>query len=139
MAQEITSTIQDLVSAWNSHDPERVAAFYAPDYEGEDVGEATLQHGPQGIVQTYTRALRAFPDLTMTADAILVQAERGALFWTATATHRGPLMSIPATGRPVSIKGVSLLTVKEGQISRGLYIWDVAGVLRALGLLPDLK
>jgi hypothetical protein len=47
-------------------------------------------------------------------------------------------MNIPPTGRSVEIRGVSMLTIKDNQVQRGLYIWDVAGLLRALGLLPEL-
>ena len=47
-------------------------------------------------------------------------------------------MNIPPTGKKIAVKGVSILTIHEGRIVRGLYVWDVAGMLRDLGLLPDL-
>jgi hypothetical protein len=37
-----------LTDAWNSRNPERVAALCAPDYEGENVGEATPHRGLRG-------------------------------------------------------------------------------------------
>ena len=48
-------------------------------------------------------------------------------------------MNIPPTGRKVAVQGVSILTVEEHRITRGVYEWDVAGLLRAIGLLPDLS
>jgi hypothetical protein len=36
------------------------------------------------------------------------------------------------------VRGVSLLTLESGKIKHAHYIWDVAGLLRAIGLLPDL-
>jgi hypothetical protein len=62
-----------------------------------------------------------------------------ALFWIATGTHRGPLMHIPPTRRPFEIRGVSLLRIDADKITEILSLWDVAGLLRAVGLLPDLS
>ena len=36
------------------------------------------------------------------------------------------------------LHGVSMLTVADGLIVRGARIWDVAGFLRAVRLLPEL-
>jgi hypothetical protein len=47
-------------------------------------------------------------------------------------------MNIQATGRSVAMRGMSLLTLEDGKIKCGLYIWDVAGLLRSIGLLPEL-
>jgi hypothetical protein len=58
--------------------------------------------------------------------------------WQAEGTHQGPIMNIPPTGRRVQVRGVSILEVKDGLIVRGQYIWDLAGMLRHMGLLPEL-
>jgi hypothetical protein len=47
-------------------------------------------------------------------------------------------MHIPPTGRFATVRGVSILTFMDGKIYRGQYMWDVAGLLRAIGLLPEL-
>jgi hypothetical protein len=47
-------------------------------------------------------------------------------------------MRIPPTGRSIAVRGTSVLTVESGKIIRGLYVWDVAGLLRSIGLLPEL-
>ena len=138
MPEGSTRLITELLEACNAHDLEGVAALHAPDYEGVDVGEATPQHGPQGIRQSLARYLLAFPDLHLTIEEPVAAGDRVVLTWAARGTHRGTLMHIPATGRGVVVRGVSLLTISGGRVTRGLYIWDVAGLLRSLGLLPDL-
>ncbi len=70
-------------------------------------------------------------------DAV-IQGDRVALAWSARGTHRGSMMNIPPTGRTASIRGVSMLTFADGKIKRALNIWDVAGFLRSIGLLPEL-
>jgi steroid delta-isomerase-like uncharacterized protein len=126
------------VGAWNAHDAARVTALYADGYEGQDVGLAGIQHGPEGVRAALYGYLAAFPDFRLMPDDLVVQDDRIAVFWTAAGTHRGPLLHIPPTGRSVTLRGCSYLIVREDRIVRGLHLWDVAGLLRTLGLLPEL-
>jgi steroid delta-isomerase-like uncharacterized protein len=128
----------ELTAAWNAHDPQAAAALCAQDYEGENVGEAAPHRGPAGMAASVAAYLRAFPDLHFTVDDVVIEGERVVQVWRAHATHCGPLLNIPASGRPVQVRGASLLTFRDGKLWRALYIWDVAGVLRAIGLLPEL-
>lgn len=130
--------VAGLMEAWNSHDAERVTRFYTSDYKGEDVAQATPQRGPEGMREMMARYWNAFPDLHFTTQEVVVQGNRVALVWTARGTHRGRLMNIPPTGRRIQVQGASLLTVESGRIKRAFYIWDVAGLLREIGLLPEL-
>jgi len=130
--------IRHLIAAWNSHDPERVAALYTEDYEGIDVGEPGPQYGPQAIYQSVSRYLAAFPDLEFTEDEMICEGDHVALVWTARGTHRGTLMNIPPSGRKICLKGMSRHVISEGKIVRSLYVWDLAGLLRDIGLLPRL-
>jgi steroid delta-isomerase-like uncharacterized protein len=138
MPDSIQQLITDLVVAWNAHDVERVAAFYAPDYEEKDVALADSQRGRDGIRRTVVRYLQAFPDLQITLTDLVIEGSRAALAWTWHGTHGGVFMNIPSSGRHVTVRGTSFFTIENGQIRRGSRIWDLAGLLRALGLLPEL-
>jgi steroid delta-isomerase-like uncharacterized protein len=137
MSAEITQMMRDLIAAWNDHDVERAAQFYAEDYHGTDVGQSGPQIGRASRVRVLEAYIRAFPDLQFTGDSI-VEGDRAVLIWTMTGTHRGPVYRIPPTGRQIEVRGVSILTVAGGKITRGHNIWDTAGLLRALKLLPEL-
>jgi steroid delta-isomerase-like uncharacterized protein len=136
--EEITRLVHDLLEAWNTRDLERLKTFYAPEYEGVDVGQAEPRRGPRDVAQTVERYLQAFPDLRFVADDVIVQGNRAVLVWTAHGTHGGKLMRIPPTGHTINVRGTSVLTVESGKITHGLHIWDVAGLLRSIGLLPEL-
>jgi steroid delta-isomerase-like uncharacterized protein len=82
--------------------------------------------------------LDAFPGLHVTQETALVNGDQVALSWLAQGFHEGPLMNIPATGRGVTVRGMSFLTLQDNKIRRVVNVWDVAGMLRALGLLPEL-
>ena len=139
MSETKLQLVTDVVGAWNDHNIERLAGLYAPNYEGVDVGEAKPQHGPEEACRSMAGYLLAFPDIHFTMESTIVEGDNVAVAWTARGTHQGKLMHIPPTGHLIEMRGVSLFTVGDGQITHGLHIWDVAGFLRAVGLLPELQ
>lgn len=122
----------------NSHDIERILHYCSPHYIGSDVGQATLLHGREDLRAMLDNYLRAFPDLRVKVTGTVAQDSRVAVVWVAEGTHQGTIMNIPPTGRQVEVKGVSIIEVENGLIVRGQCIWDLAGMLRYMGLLPAL-
>lgn len=129
----------ELIAAWNAHDVDRVTALHAADYEGEDIALAHPFRSPADMHHHVSQYLTAFPDVHFTLQQVIQQHDQVAIAWAATGTHLGPLMHIPPTGRTVTVLGVWMLTVRDGQIHRSTTIWDVAGMLRTLRLLPQLR
>jgi steroid delta-isomerase-like uncharacterized protein len=138
-SENILRLITQLVNAWNSHEVDLVVEFYASDYQGRDVGQPKLEIGQAGVRERLKRYFRAFPDLTVKPQDIIVEGDRVALVWTAQGTHLGSLMNIPPTGRIVEVSGMSVLSLENGKVKEALYIWDMAGLLRSIGLLPELQ
>jgi steroid delta-isomerase-like uncharacterized protein len=138
MSEQTKEVIRQVVAAWNSHDPAHVAAHYTEDCYGMDVAIARPQIGRAGVQGMFAAYYQAFPDLTITEDDMIVDGDHVALFWTAHATHLGPILNIPPSGRPVTARGVNRLVLQDGLVCETLTIWDVAGMLRGMGLLPDL-
>jgi steroid delta-isomerase-like uncharacterized protein len=134
----VTVMMNNLLKAWNAHDLDQVAELYHPNFEGIDVAEASPQQGLEGVRQSMQHYFQAFPDLQFAAETLLIQEPQVSMFWVATGTHQGKLMNIPPTGRTIQVRGASLFTVSEGKIKKVTHIWDVAGLLRGIGLLPEL-
>lgn len=138
MTMATRKLVSELVEAWNSHDLDLAARFYAMNYVGEDCGQSRSHHGKDGLKEFLGSYLSAFPDWHLQATETLVDGNRVALAWAASGTHKGTILNIPATGRTISIRGVSMLTIAAGEVERATYLWDVAGLLREVGLLPEL-
>ena len=139
VAPSMSDLVMQLLEAWNSHDIEQTMGLYGSDHVVIDIAEATTRYGLDGIRHSMGRYFQAFTDLTFRADEILYDSSLVTLVWTAHGAHGGALMHIPPTGRRVTVRGVTLLTIVGDMVRRSESLWDVAGLLRAIGLLPDLN
>jgi steroid delta-isomerase-like uncharacterized protein len=138
MTSDLVTYADAINQAWNSHNIEKVMRFYSPDYVGDDVGQASLLHGHEGLRAMLENYWRAFPDLRFKVVGTLIEGDRVAIIWVGQGTHEGTIMNIPPTGHRVEVRGVSIINVEDGLVVRGQYIWDLAGMLRHMGLLPEL-
>jgi steroid delta-isomerase-like uncharacterized protein len=138
MTADLATYTEIISQACNAHDVERVLNFYSPEYVGSDVGLSSLLHGHEGLRTMLENYWRAFPDLQFTVTDTVLQDQRVVAVWVAEGTHQGPIMKIPPTGHKVEVRGVSIIDVEDGLVVRGQYIWDLAGMLRHMGLLPEL-
>jgi steroid delta-isomerase-like uncharacterized protein len=138
MTSNFLSHIQKLTDAWNSHDLELVLPFYSQDYEGMDIGEPQLQHGREAVKAMLLRYWQAFPDLRFHVTGTVADENCVAISWRAEGTQKGTIMNIPPTGRRIEIRGISMIEIQDDLVVRGEYIWDLAGMLRHMGLLPAL-
>lgn len=136
---DIKQLISTWIAAWNRHDVETLVDLYAADYEGQDVIVVRPLQGRTDVRHHVHRYLHAFPDFEIEQDDLLLEDGRAALVWTAHGTHRGSWMNIPPTGRTVVWKGITLLTIDDGHITSDCHMWDLAGMLRRIGLLPQLS
>jgi steroid delta-isomerase-like uncharacterized protein len=138
MTTNLAAYAETINEAWNSHDIEKVLSFYSPDYIGDDIGQASLLRGHDGLRVMLENYWNAFPDLRFKVMSTLVEGDRVAIVWLGEGTHQGTIMNIPPTGHKVEVRGVSIIDVENGLIVRGQYVWDLAGMLRHMGLLPEL-
>jgi steroid delta-isomerase-like uncharacterized protein len=129
--------LNDLIEAWNSHDQSRVMALYHPEFEGDDLSESKQAKGFYEAGRMVQYIFNAFPDLSMTPLDWGCDGDKFFYFWKATGHHRGKLMNIPPTGKHCSFMGASFLVLRDGKIVRGRRMWDVATMLRQIGLLPE--
>ena len=144
MSRQITQNnaterlVSSLADAWNAHDVEGLLDLLSPHYEQSDVCQAMPQRGREQTREVVEAYLHAFPDLRFTAEELIIQENHVAVSWSARGTHRGTVLHIPPMGKVVRVCGVSIFTVEGNKIGRGRHIWDVAAMLREMGLLPEL-
>ncbi len=129
--------LTELMDAWNAHDRQRLLDLYHPDFDGVDLSEGKVAGGLPDAGRMVDYILTAFPDLEMKLLEYGTEDDQVFLFWQATGHQRGRLMNIPPTGKYVTFQGSTFFRLRDGKIIRSRRIWDVAGVLRQIGLLPE--
>jgi predicted ester cyclase len=82
--------------------------------------------------------LAAFPDMCFIEHDSVVDENRAVVVWKGRGTHLGTIMHIPPTGRTVEVLGTSTIFFENGKIRKAIHVWDVAAMLREIGLLPEL-
>ena len=55
--------------------------------------------------------------------------------WTFTGTHTGDFLGVPATGKRLSVRGMEIWRLDQGQIVERWGVIDVAGAMEQLGVL----
>jgi steroid delta-isomerase-like uncharacterized protein len=87
----------------------------------------------EGWKQGHGMFLEAIPDQKLTIEDEIAEGDTVVTRWTFTGTHRGPLMGIPATGKSIKIKGISLDRISGGQVVEHSAQMDMLGLMQQIG------
>jgi steroid delta-isomerase-like uncharacterized protein len=81
---------------------------------------------------------RAFPDIQFTTEDLIAEGDTVAVRRTFRGTHKGSLMGIPPTGKPVTTTMMTFNRIANGKIVEGWNNVDDLGLLQQLGVIPAL-
>jgi steroid delta-isomerase-like uncharacterized protein len=107
----------------------------APDFVHHDPNTKEFRSGPDGFKHFLQRYREAFPDLHITVEQQIAEGDLVVDRWTGTGTHRGELMGIAATGKPVTLSGMSIHRIVGGKITETWNNYDALTLLEQLGFL----
>jgi steroid delta-isomerase-like uncharacterized protein len=94
--------------------------------------------GLEGVQRFISIYRAAFPDMYLTIEDQVADGDKVVTRWKASATHTGPLMGIPPTGRQVTVSGIGIHRIVDGKIVEQWGIDDTLGLMRQLGVVPPL-
>jgi steroid delta-isomerase-like uncharacterized protein len=94
--------------------------------------------GPQGTRELIEGYRLAFPDIRIKIEEQIAEGDLVATRWTGTGTHKGELMGIAPTGKGTTVTGVTIDKIKDGKIVESWNNWDTLGLVRQLGVVPEL-
>lgn len=128
-----------IFDTFNTRDAAATASLFAPEAILDDVAAPRQARGPAQIAGIYAGMLAAFPDLQVQVERLIGEGDTVVAEWTLRGTHQGPLLGIPATGRSITVTGVSIIRFRDGAPVADSRVWDYAGLLRQIGLLPSRR
>lgn len=110
---------------WNKGREEAIDELATPDAQcfGFPQPESVLNREE---FKDYVREFRrTFSHIHIRVEESVAEGYRIAVRWTGTMKHTGSGLGFPATGRTVTIIGMSLLHLEEGRISKGYNALDL--------------
>lgn len=129
-----------LRALFNAHDLDGLTSLMAEDVIFEHP-LAGIMHGRAEIRAFYASFWNTFPDLAVElADGPFFHphAPRITMDWLGTGTHTGPLdpPGLPPTGRRIQGHVWEMFEVRDGLMCLTSQVFDTAGLMRQLGVLP---
>lgn len=123
-------------AAVNSGDLDAFDALVAPAAVDHDPGPGQVP-GPAGYRALFGELRTAFPDLHIEVAHLVADDDTVAIAYDVTGTHQGALLGHPATGRPVTFRGVQVSRFADGLLVERWGSSDQLGMLQPLGLAPE--
>lgn len=123
---------KEWIAAWNSHDPDKLLPLFTDDALYEDVAFGSVNHGKAEIRKFVADEYDGVPDLELKLLRADFQGNHGTIEWTFSGTDKG----VFKTGKKFSVRGVSVIDLRDGKISRNLDFYDSATIMRQVGVLP---
>jgi steroid delta-isomerase-like uncharacterized protein len=136
MRKKREAIVREHMESENRHEFDATLdTFHHPRYELIATGD--VYDGPEEVAAYFEESRRAFPDqrnelisLNHSEDAVLVEAIiRG--------THKGPLRSLPPTGREFESRILAMFVFEEDKLVCERVYFDQLTVLRQLGIARD--
>lgn len=121
---------------WNGKDIAGLDETHHPNAIGHD---PSLPGPPSydDYKQSCLMYLIAFPDFHVAIDAIFAEGDKVVTRWTATGTHQGELMGIPASGKTVKFTGITIYRLADYKIAETWWAYDALGVVQQITTPPE--
>src|SRR4051812_12922046 len=127
--------IEQLFAAWNSHDPDRVAASFTEDGVYEDVTAGHISRGRPEVRKWAEGGLAAFENFEIKIVSSFFHNGHGVAEW----VWGGNDKEMFKTGKKFSVRGVRVFEVRRAKISRYQEFYDSAAIMKQVGVLPPEK
>ncbi|HEX5438993.1 MAG TPA: ester cyclase [Gemmatimonadaceae bacterium] len=140
-AQDNARLARTVYEAYNDRRFDDAAAVVTDDFELRNMGTGETFTGQDGVKRYMQAWATAFPDSAVEIRSVTADDQRAVVEFIGRGTHTGPLTSpmgtIPATNRRVEIHFCEVDTIRGGRIASSNSYFDVATMLRQLGVTPQ--
>jgi predicted ester cyclase len=76
----------------------------------------------------------AFPDMTFDLQNMMAEGDKVSVMWTVSGTNTGPMGAVPATGKPIKMRGHVLCRFAGDKVAEEWELFDEALMMQQLGL-----
>jgi steroid delta-isomerase-like uncharacterized protein len=115
-----------------------VDAVLSPRFVSHDWPEAGPT-GPRAFRDYYSAVRSAVPDAHYEVDDLVAEGDRVMVRWRLLGTHEGDFRGIPPTGKAITLRGIALYRVEDGELMERWVVSDLYGLLEEIGGVPPLN
>jgi steroid delta-isomerase-like uncharacterized protein len=132
-SSEHRAILQGWADAISAGELDRALTYLAPDFVGHYAAMPDAVKGPEGFKGMYSYFIQpAFPDQKITIEREVVAGDKIAVQVSWTATHKGPFLNIPATGKTIFVPGTGIFRIADGKIAETWMLEDFLGIYQQL-------
>jgi steroid delta-isomerase-like uncharacterized protein len=112
---------------------EDYAKSHAPDFVAHSEGSTASLEDDMTAAREQRKAL---PDMRVKVNNMVAEGDLVSVYWTASGTNTAAGWGIPATGKKVSVSGMTLFRFERGLIQEEWSVFNLYSIMKQLGLLP---
>lgn len=137
LCEQYKAAARAVFDVWSRGELERLDELVAPDVVHHDPYDPNAAEGLAGMKRTIQANRSAFPDMQLTVEDQVAEGDKVVTRWRGEMTHSGDLAGAAATGRRVTITGITIDRFEDGKIVEAWRSMDTLGLLRGVGALGD--
>ena len=122
---------------WSEGNLDLIDELVLPDYVDHDPALPEEVRGPEGVRRYIEEFRDAFPDMRLSVEDQVAEADKVVSRWTARGTHRGAFMGVAASGNRLEMEGMSIDRFSEGRFVESWESYDALGMMRQIGAVPE--
>lgn len=134
-AEKYKSILQRVMQCFNQGDLEGYLEIYHTDSALHFLPPG-LPPGLAGARLFYSGFLAAFPDSQLSLDNFVIENDQAGMSFMLQATHQGEFMGIPATGKPITLQGITIMRFEGDKVIERWSQADFMGMMQQLGVIP---
>src|SRR5579885_2077003 len=137
MTDNNQTIVEDYMEAWTAGDGSSLERILDRSYTTPNPPPG-LSGDRQGAIEGAKGFHTSFPDLKNEYQDWVIQGDKVVVRFVGTGTHKGEFMGIEPTNKPVEIKGIAIVTVRNGKVVSDVVEFDGVGLLTQIGALEQL-
>lgn len=131
------ATMRRLYELISAGDIDGFGEFVADDFVEHEEALPGMEQNKDGVKQLFHVLRAAFPDLRMEPEDVLVSGDKVTARVSATGTHRGEFMGMPASGRSIDVQLIDIIRFGDDGLAREHWgIFDQMKMMQQLGAVP---
>ncbi len=132
-----TELLQEWANLWSSNNVDAFLSLFTENCHYEDVAFGLVFEGKMQLKDFFTATRTALPNATVSVQSCFASEKNGTIEWVMTGTQEGAFHDIPATHKPIQVRGITWVELEDGKIKTNRDYWNLLTVLKQIGMFPE--